>query len=128
MAPVLGHLLRAVQPRGAFAIWTPGAAGDAVRMLLDAGLRLEPFPILMCWDAPLTDWTRYLPISPGTPLGTSPDRPAGHRTGPWSGVRMHRWSRLPVSWTGGSLRTTWLSLPCPRTEPCQPDPTRDRVG
>lgn len=65
MAPVLGHLLRAVQPRGAFAIWTPGAAGEAVRMLLDAGLRLEPFPILMCWDRPLTDWTRYLPISPG---------------------------------------------------------------
>ena len=65
MAPVLGHLLRAVRPRGAFAIWTPGAAGEAVRMLLDAGLRLEPFPILMCWDRPLTDWTRYLPISPG---------------------------------------------------------------
>lgn len=65
MAPVLGHLLRAVQPRGAFAVWTPGAAGDAVRMLLDAGLRLEPFPILMCWDSPLTDYTRYLPISPG---------------------------------------------------------------
>ena len=65
MAPVLGHLLRAVQPRGAFAVGTPGAAGDTVRMLLDAGLRLEPFPILMCWDSPVTDYTRYLPISPG---------------------------------------------------------------
>jgi hypothetical protein len=65
LTPVLGHLLRAVQPRGAFAIWTPGAAGDAVRMLLDAGLRIEPFPILMCWDSPLTDYTRYVPISPG---------------------------------------------------------------
>jgi GNAT superfamily N-acetyltransferase len=65
LAPVLGHLLRAVQPRGAFAVWTPGAAGDAMRLLLDAGLRLEPFPILMCWDSELTDYTRYLPISPG---------------------------------------------------------------
>ena len=65
MAPVLGHLLRAVQARGAYAIWTPGAAGDSVRMLLEAGLRLEPFPILLCWDTPLVDYTRYLPISPG---------------------------------------------------------------
>lgn len=65
MAPVLGHLLRTVQPRGALAVWTPGAAGDAVRLLLDAGLRIEPFPILVCWDTPLTDFSRYLPISPG---------------------------------------------------------------
>lgn len=65
MAPVLGHLLRAVRPRGAFAVWAPGATGDAVRMLLEAGLRLEPFPILLCWDTPMTDYARYLPISPG---------------------------------------------------------------
>ena len=65
MAPVLGHLLRAVPPRGAFAIWTPGAAGEAVKMLLDAGLRLEPFPILLCWSDDVTDFSRYLPISPG---------------------------------------------------------------
>jgi len=65
MAPVLGHLLRAVQPRGAFAVGAPGAAGDTVRMLLEAGLRLEPFPILMCWDTPVTDYARYVPISPG---------------------------------------------------------------
>lgn len=65
MAPVLGHLLQAVQPRGSFAVGTPGAAGETVRVLLDAGLRLEPFPILMCWDSPVTDYARYLPISPG---------------------------------------------------------------
>ncbi len=65
MAAALGHLLRTFQPRGAFAVWTPGAAGDCVRLLLAAGLRLEPFPILMCWDEPATDYTRYLPISPG---------------------------------------------------------------
>jgi GNAT superfamily N-acetyltransferase len=65
MAPLIGHLLRAVQPRGAFSIWAPGAAGDAVRLLLDVGLRLEPFPILLCWDTSPTDFSRYLPISPG---------------------------------------------------------------
>jgi GNAT superfamily N-acetyltransferase len=63
--PILGHLLRAIPARGASAIWTPGHAGEAVRMLLDAGLRLEPFPILLCWSDARTDYTRYLPISPG---------------------------------------------------------------
>jgi len=65
LAPVLGHLLRTIQPRGAFAVWAPGAAGDVVRSLLEAGLRLEPFPILLCWSDAITDYTRYLPISPG---------------------------------------------------------------
>lgn len=65
MAPILGHLLRTFQPRGAFAVWTPGDAGACVQLLLAAGLRLEPFPILMCWDRAVTDYTRYLPISPG---------------------------------------------------------------
>ena len=65
LAPVVGHLLRTVRPRGAFALWTPGAAGDTVRSLLASGLRLEPFPILMCWDTALTDYSRYVPISPG---------------------------------------------------------------
>ena len=65
MGPVLGHLLLAVQPRGAFITWIPGAAGPAVLAALRAGLRLEPFPILLCWDRPPADFTRYAPISPG---------------------------------------------------------------
>ena len=65
VAPFVGHLLRAVQPRGAFAIWVPGAASEAVIMLLGAGLRLESFPILLCWDRPVVDLARYLPMSPG---------------------------------------------------------------
>jgi hypothetical protein len=32
---------------------------------LQAGFRLEPFPVLLCWDEPLVDLSRYLPISPG---------------------------------------------------------------
>ena len=30
-----------------------------------AGFRLEPFPVLICWDRPFADFSRYLPISPG---------------------------------------------------------------
>ena len=56
---------RAVEPRGASAVWVPGAAGpthgDAVR----AGLRIEGFPVLACWSRPFADFSRYLPISPG---------------------------------------------------------------
>jgi GNAT superfamily N-acetyltransferase len=65
MAAVFGHLLRAVQPRGAWAAWIPGAAGDTVAALLAAGLRLESFPVLLCWDRPFADFDRYAPISPG---------------------------------------------------------------
>jgi hypothetical protein len=36
-----------------------------VRTVLDAGLRLEGFPILLCWSAPFGDFARYIPISPG---------------------------------------------------------------
>jgi len=63
--PVLGHLLAAVEPRGAFITWIPGAADRALVPALHAGLRLESFPLLLCWDRPPTDFGRYLPISPG---------------------------------------------------------------
>lgn len=65
MAPVLGHLLATVPARGAQAVWLPGSADRAVVASLRSGLRLESFPILLCWDRPFADWTRYLPISPG---------------------------------------------------------------
>jgi GNAT superfamily N-acetyltransferase len=65
LAPILGHLSSAVTPRGAFATWLPGTADRAVVATLQAGFRLEPFPILLCWDRPFADLSRYLPISPG---------------------------------------------------------------
>ncbi len=65
LAPVLGHLTAAVQPRGAFAIWIGGAADRAIMSALAAGFRLDPFPVLLCWDRPFADFSRYLPISPG---------------------------------------------------------------
>jgi GNAT superfamily N-acetyltransferase len=65
VAPILGHLTSAVTPRGAFAMWLPGSADRAVVGALGAGFRLEAFPVLLCWDRPMVDLTRYLPISPG---------------------------------------------------------------
>jgi GNAT superfamily N-acetyltransferase len=65
VTPILGHLTRAVIPRGAFAMWLPGTADRAVVAALRAGFRLDQFPILLCWDQPFADLARYLPISPG---------------------------------------------------------------
>lgn len=65
IGPILGHLTTAVTPRGALAIWLPGTADRAVVPALRAGLRLDPFPLLLCWDRPFADFARYLPISPG---------------------------------------------------------------
>ena len=65
LAPVLGHLLRTVEPRGASSVWLPGDAGEALRVAIDAGLRIEGFPILACWSRSFADFTRYVPTSPG---------------------------------------------------------------
>jgi len=65
VAPILGHLMTAVVPRGAFALWLTGSADRAVVAALRSGMRLDQFPILLCWDRSFADFTRYLPISPG---------------------------------------------------------------
>ena len=63
--PVLGHLLSAVEPRGASAVWLPGDSDGAFEVALHAGLRIEGFPTLLCYDRPFGDFTRYVPTSPG---------------------------------------------------------------
>lgn len=65
LAPLLGVLLREVQPRGASAVWIPGAAGEALATLVRSGLRIEGFPVLAGWSRPFADFERYVPISPG---------------------------------------------------------------
>ena len=65
LAPIIGHLTSAVVPRGAFAIWVGGAADRALVPALQAGFRLDAFPVLLCWDRGFADFSRYLPISPG---------------------------------------------------------------
>lgn len=65
LAPVLGHLMAAVVPRGAFAVWVGGAADRAIVTSLQAGFRMDQFPVLLCWDRPFATFSCYLPISPG---------------------------------------------------------------
>jgi GNAT superfamily N-acetyltransferase len=63
LAPMVGWLLDAHTPAGASSIWVPGTASTVVEALLQAGLRLEPFPALFCWTRPIADFERYVPIS-----------------------------------------------------------------
>jgi GNAT superfamily N-acetyltransferase len=63
--PVVSHLLTVIEPRGASAVWTPGASSRVAAGLLQAGMRLEDYPILVCWSEPFADFSRYVPISPG---------------------------------------------------------------
>jgi GNAT superfamily N-acetyltransferase len=65
MAPVLGHLLTTVVPRGASAVWLPAAAEGALAAAIRAGLRIEGFPVLAGWSRPFADFSRYVPTSPG---------------------------------------------------------------
>ena len=46
-------------------MWVGGAADRAIVTALAAGFRLDTFPVLLCWDEPFADFSRYLPMSPG---------------------------------------------------------------
>lgn len=63
MAPIAAHLIGLVEAPGVYASWVPGGAGPLTTMLLRAGFRFEPFPMLFCWSTPLADFERYVPIS-----------------------------------------------------------------
>lgn len=65
LAPVVGHLLTTVEPRGASAVWVGGDADETFVALVRAGLRIEDLPVLLCWREPFIDLARALPISPG---------------------------------------------------------------
>jgi GNAT superfamily N-acetyltransferase len=62
-APVLGHLMHAIRPRGATSAWVPGSNDRAMVALLRAGLRIEGFPALLCWTRPYAQFESYLPAS-----------------------------------------------------------------
>ena len=40
---------------------------NALSGRIEAGLRFEDFPLLLCWSRPFADFGRYVPISPGLP-------------------------------------------------------------
>jgi len=60
---LLGVAIRRTPMLGAIAIWMPGTADRATRALLDAGLRYDGFPGLLCWSRPDHPFERYAPIS-----------------------------------------------------------------
>jgi hypothetical protein len=60
---ILGMVVRETPVLGPMAIWVPSTAAEATRALLEAGLRLDGFPALVCWSSPTHPFERYLPIS-----------------------------------------------------------------
>jgi GNAT superfamily N-acetyltransferase len=60
---LLGVAIREVPVPGPVAAWVPGTADRALRAVLDAGLRLESFPAIVCWSREDHPFARYLPIS-----------------------------------------------------------------
>ena len=61
---------------GAVSTWVPGAAARAVAALLRAGLRIEDFPALLCWDRPFAGLRALRPDLARPPLSAAaPERP-----------------------------------------------------
>ena len=60
---LIGVAVRETPALGPVALWVPGTADRATRALLDAGLRLDGFPGLICWSRADHPFDRYLPIS-----------------------------------------------------------------
>ncbi len=60
---LIGVAVRETPALGPVALWVPGTADHATRALLDAGLRLDGFPGLICWSRREHPFERYLPIS-----------------------------------------------------------------
>jgi GNAT superfamily N-acetyltransferase len=60
---IVGVAVRETPALGPVALWVPGTADIATRALLDAGLRLDGFPGLICWSRRDHPFDRYLPIS-----------------------------------------------------------------
>jgi GNAT superfamily N-acetyltransferase len=58
-----GVAIRDTPTFGAVAMWVPGTADRALRTLLEAGLRMEGFPGLVCWSRPDHPFERYVPAS-----------------------------------------------------------------
>ena len=60
---LLGVAVRETPMLGTVAMWVPGTADLATRALLDAGLRFDGFPGLICWSRAAHPFERYVPIS-----------------------------------------------------------------
>jgi hypothetical protein len=60
---LLGTAIREAPALGPVAAWVPGTAVEALRALLDAGLRIDGIPGVICWSRADHPFDRYLPSS-----------------------------------------------------------------
>lgn len=60
---LIGTAIRETPALGSVAAWVPGTAAGAMRACLDAGLRIDGLPGMICWSRPDHPFERYLPIS-----------------------------------------------------------------
>lgn len=60
---LIGVAVRETPMLGTVAMWVPGTADVATRALLEAGLRLDGFPGLICWSRRDHPFERYIPVS-----------------------------------------------------------------
>ncbi len=61
--PLIGVAVRSIPVLGPMAMWVPGTADIATRALLEAGLRFDGLPGLICWSTADHPFQRYVPIS-----------------------------------------------------------------
>jgi hypothetical protein len=60
---LIGVAVRSTPVLGPMAMWVPGTADIAIRALLEAGLRFDGLPGLICWSTADHPFQRYVPIS-----------------------------------------------------------------
>ncbi len=60
---LVGVAVRGSLVVGPMAMWVPGTADRALRVMLAAGMRLDTFPGVICWSRADHPFGRYLPIS-----------------------------------------------------------------
>lgn len=60
---LLGVVIRETPVPGPMALWVPGSADILTRALLEAGLRFDGFPGLICWSTREHPFERYAPMS-----------------------------------------------------------------
>ena len=82
--------------RGATAIWTPGHAGELLATLLRAGLRVDGFPLTLCWTgrSPTSRAIADLAWAPAAGAARGPGGAGGAGRGDCDGVGASR-GRVP---------------------------------
>jgi hypothetical protein len=67
LLPIVGQLMREIQPRENWLVNVPGPAAAAFEGLLEAGMRLDGPPVIFCASNTSIDHSRYLPATAALP-------------------------------------------------------------